>query len=297
MRRVIPSSNQNPVPKVKRKAEPKLSIQLAPATQELREQLKPIRNPLRTITVKPKKTITYLKDYLFETYGVFKGAFLKLTTNSINSEWSSLETPNTTLGDIYIALGLNHPEYFRLSYSFLFKIQMVGEFDERLEISIEQEKTLGDLTRMVEGRLDPFLPYIILLKTENGWEDFSYSTMTIAELAKLLGENLVLSFKKELLKPMDWNDSDDPLDLDDSDYFSKKKCRNEGCDSIGLFLCGNCKNTLYCSESCQKSHWGKEHKTKCIQSSISNSSFSSSFSSSSGTGTQGIVRGIKTKGF
>jgi AraC-like DNA-binding protein len=297
MRRVIPP-NRNSEPKVKRKAEPKLSIQLVPATQQLEEQLNPIRNPRREITIKPKKDITYLKDYLFKTYGVFKGAFLKLIAN--NREWSSLETPNTTLGEIYMALGLNHPDYFRLSYSFLFKIQMIGESNERFEISIEQEKTLGDLTRTVEGRLDPFLPYIVLLKTEHGWEDFSYSTMTIAELAEQLGENLVLSFKKELINPTDWSDplysGEFSFDLDD---FSKKKCRSEGCDSIGLFLCGNCKNTLYCSESCQKSHWRKEHKTKCIQSSISNpSSASASFSSSSsGMGTQGILRGIKTKGF
>ena len=293
MRKVIPP-NRNSEPKVKRKAEPKLSIQLVPATQQLKEQLNPIRNTRREITIKPRKDITYLKDYLFKTYGVSKGAFLKLIANSIdiNREWSSLETPNITLGDIYVALG--KPQYFRLSYSFLFKIEMVGEYNERFEISIEQEKTLGDLTRTVEGRLDPFLPYIVLLKTENGWYDFSYSTMTIAELAESLGGNLVLSFKTELIKPMDSGEFS--FDLDD---FSKKKCRSEGCDSIGLFLCGNCKNTLYCSESCQKSHWEKEHKTKCIQSSISNSSSASfSFSSSSsGMGTQGILRDIKTKGF
>jgi hypothetical protein len=204
---------------------------------------------------------------------------------------------------VHVALG--KPEYFRLSYSFLFKIQLVREStDDRFELSIGQEKTLGFLIEMMDQHLntDPFISRI-LLKTENGWHDFSGATMTIAQLAKQLDGNLVLSFKIETIELIDLDDlSDFSFDLDDFSS-SKKRCFGDSCNSIegsiALFLCGNCKNAIYCSRSCQKSHWEKEHKTKCIQSSFSSSSssFSSSSSSSSGTGTQGVFREIKTKGF
>lgn len=295
MRRFIPS-NPNSGPKVKRKAEPKLSIQLVPATQELQKQLKTINNPLIVVTLKRTKSLEYLQNYLFERYGVFKGAHLKVMAN--NMEWSNLET---TLGDIYTALG--NPEYFRLSYSFLFKIQLIKEFtNDTFELSIEQEKTLSDLTEMISKHIEmnPFLPEFILLKTENGWSDFSNSNTTITQLAEQLKNNLVLTFTTQTIHFNEFDELDDldsfSFDLSSSPSSKKKRCHNEGCDSIGLFLCGNCKTTIYCSKSCQKSHWGKEHKTKCIQSSISASSTSSS-SSSSGMGTQGRLRGIKTKGF
>jgi len=34
------------------------------------------------------------------------------------------------------------------------------------------------------------------------------------------------------------------------------------CRSVALYRCSSCKTAIYCSETCQKSHW-KAHRTMC----------------------------------
>lgn len=40
-------------------------------------------------------------------------------------------------------------------------------------------------------------------------------------------------------------------------------CDASHCDKVGAFMCGNCKDTYYCSQSCQKSQY-KHHKSVCV---------------------------------
>jgi hypothetical protein len=35
------------------------------------------------------------------------------------------------------------------------------------------------------------------------------------------------------------------------------------CGSLGLKLCGQCREVKYCSKECQKAHWKMGHKTRC----------------------------------
>lgn len=40
-------------------------------------------------------------------------------------------------------------------------------------------------------------------------------------------------------------------------------CDASHCDKVGTFMCGNCKDTYYCSQACQKSQY-KQHKSVCL---------------------------------
>lgn len=46
-------------------------------------------------------------------------------------------------------------------------------------------------------------------------------------------------------------------------------CSNPSCSEPGTRKCGRCRNTNYCGQACQKSHWGA-HKPACKAASQSN---------------------------
>lgn len=113
MRRV-PFQEKGP-PKVKRFNVRKMSLQLAPFTHVLRDNLTSKGfNPRVTVTVKPKKTIGFVKAYLRERY--------KLPVDSIiliqraNLVWKTEKDDEMTLAEVYFHIG--SPEVFRLAYEF-----------------------------------------------------------------------------------------------------------------------------------------------------------------------------------
>ncbi|XP_060070295.1 uncharacterized protein LOC132550266 [Ylistrum balloti] len=49
-------------------------------------------------------------------------------------------------------------------------------------------------------------------------------------------------------------------------FCSSPACRKQYIDGMAHFrYCGACRLSRYCSESCQKDHWRKSHKTSCLQ--------------------------------
>lgn len=113
MRRV-PSQEKRP-PKVKRYHVEKMSIQLAPFNEALKEQIKSFGyNPNVNITVKPRKTIEFVMTYLLGRYNQPTNTIVSLTSNT--QVWKTGVNENMTIEQVYANLG--KPEVFRLEYNF-----------------------------------------------------------------------------------------------------------------------------------------------------------------------------------
>jgi hypothetical protein len=114
MRRV-PFQEPRP-PKVKRSHAEKMKLQMAPANQEVKDYVKSRGlNPYLILTVKPRKTIEFLKNYLIgeRRYNLPPNTKTTIQSNALNIEFNN---DKTTLGEIYELL--KNPEVFRLEYNF-----------------------------------------------------------------------------------------------------------------------------------------------------------------------------------
>lgn len=102
-------------PKVKRHHVEKMSIQLAPLTQELKETLRSFGfNPYVNVTVKPKKTIEFVLTYLIGKFNQPTDFIVSLTNGKL--VWKTGVNEGITIEQAYQSLGF--PEVFRLEYNF-----------------------------------------------------------------------------------------------------------------------------------------------------------------------------------
>lgn len=180
------------------------------------------------------------------------------------------------------------------------------DINPKVQITVKPDKTIRFIIDYItEKRLGKKFEIMFLRNGLNEWTKGLNDDVTLEKVYETLNNPEVFMLLYDI-QPLDYttpqdsfDDNDDPfkdvffvLDPPPQRGNDNKKCKTCSIKSSILFLCGGCKETIYCSRYCQKKDWKRNHKSSC--SSSSEGGLPSS--SSSTTGTQGMLRGIKTQG-